>query len=131
MDCKNYTEMKVKLINNYLCRDIPVDTLLETIPGMEVDSKGIFNIPGGMCYLCKTPSGSLKYVLATSVEIVDACSIDWEQRRYELAKEYSKEFVQLQHYQGRNETGVVSSKVCEWSAELANTLIEELKRKKK
>lgn len=77
--------MKVKLINNFLYKDIPVDTLLDTIPGMEVDSEGIFNIPGGMCYLCKTPRGSLKYVLATSVEIVDASNIDWEQIRVQAS----------------------------------------------
>lgn len=77
--------MKVKLINNFLYKDIPVDTLLDTISGMEVDSEGIFNIPGGMCYLCKTPSGSLKYVLATSVEIVDESNIDWEQVRIQAA----------------------------------------------
>lgn len=57
-------------------------------------------------------------------------SIDWEQRRYELAKEYSKEFVRLQHYKGVSETGVVSSKVSEWSVELADSLIEELKKEK-
>lgn len=57
-------------------------------------------------------------------------TVDWEQRRYELAKEYSKEFVRLQHYKGMSETGVVSSKVSEWSVELADAIIEELKKKK-
>jgi len=56
--------------------------------------------------------------------------IDWEKRRYELAKEYSKEFVKLQHYKGMTETGVISSKVAVWSVELADALIEELKKKK-
>lgn len=54
--------------------------------------------------------------------------IDWEKRRYELAKEYSKEFVKLQHYKGMTETGVVSSKVAVWSVELADALIAELKK---
>lgn len=56
-------------------------------------------------------------------------TVDWEQRRYELAKEYSKEFVRLQHYKGMSETGVVSSKVSEWSIELADALIKELKNR--
>ena len=63
-------------------------------------------------------------------EVENIQFFDWEQRRYELAKEYSKEFVRLQHYKGMSETGVVSSKVSEWSVELADSLIEELKKEK-
>lgn len=53
--------------------------------------------------------------------------IDWETRRYELAKEYSKEFVRLQHYQGISENGLSNPKVVEWSIELADALIKALK----
>lgn len=71
--------------------------------------------------------------LEVNVEDIDSFidnNIDWEKRRYELAKEYSKEFVRLQHYKGMSETGVISSKVSEWSVELADSLIEELKKEK-
>lgn len=54
--------------------------------------------------------------------------IDWEQRRYELAKEYSKELVRLQHNKGRTETGYLIPDVVKWSVELADALIEELKK---
>lgn len=55
--------------------------------------------------------------------------IDWEARRYELAKEYSKEFVRLQHYAGLSENGLSNPKVVEWSVELADLLIKELQKK--
>ena len=55
--------------------------------------------------------------------------VDWEQRRYELAKEYSKEFVRLQHYAGLSENGLSNPKVVEWSVEIADALIAELQKK--
>lgn len=51
----------------------------------------------------------------------------WEQRRYDLAKRYSIEFVKLQHHQGRTECGILYSKVVGWSVELADELIAKLK----
>lgn len=54
--------------------------------------------------------------------------IDWEQRRYELAKEYSKVFISLQHEQGRIDCGCYVPDVVKWSVEFADALIEELKK---
>lgn len=56
--------------------------------------------------------------------------VDWEQRRYELAKEYSKVFISLQHEKGRVDCGCYVSDVVKWSVEFADALIEELKKKK-
>lgn len=55
-------------------------------------------------------------------------SIDWEQRRYELAKEYSKVFIGLQHEAGRVDCGCYVPDVVKWSVEFADALIEELKK---
>lgn len=54
-------------------------------------------------------------------------AIDWEQRRYELAKYYSTEFVKLQHESGVTECGMLYSEVASWSVELADALIKKLK----
>lgn len=64
------------------------------------------------------------------LEVIDKTedkAVDWEQRRYDLAKRYSIEFVKLQHYQGRTECGILYSKVVGWSVELADELIAKLK----
>lgn len=64
------------------------------------------------------------------LEVIDKTedkAVDWEQRRYDLAKRYSIEFVKLQHYQGRTECGIPYSKVVGWSVELADELIAKLK----
>lgn len=64
------------------------------------------------------------------LEVIDKTedkAVDWEQRRYDLAKRYSIEFVKLQHHQGRTECGILYSKVVGWSVELADELIAKLK----
>lgn len=53
--------------------------------------------------------------------------IDWEKRRYELAKDYSTEFVKLQHKKGITECGILYPDVVSWSVELADALIKKLK----
>lgn len=118
--------MKVKLLKNHCCMDIPVDTIMEVIPGMEADAADVFNIPAGMCYLCKAPSGNLRYVLATNVEIVDARNIDWEQRRYEIAKDITAAMAANPYEQMVRADGKQLSK---WGVEIADALIAELKKK--
>ena len=75
-------------------------------------------------------NGETLEVSVEDIESFETSDIDWEKRRYELAKEYSKEFVKLQHYKGMSENGLLNSKVIEWSVELADLLIEELKKNK-
>lgn len=58
-------------------------------------------------------------------------NIDWEQRRYELAKEYSKTFINLQHEAGRIDCGCYIPNVVKWSVDFADALIEELKKERK
>lgn len=54
-------------------------------------------------------------------------AIDWEKRLYELAKDYSTEFVKLQHKKGITECGILYPDVVSWSVELADALIKKLK----
>lgn len=75
-------------------------------------------------------NGETLEVSVEDIESFETSDIDWEKRRYELAKEYSKEFVKLQHYKGMSENGLSNSKVIEWSVELADLLIEGLKKNK-
>lgn len=69
------------------------------------------------------------YIKVSKLEFLGCDDIDWEARRYELAKEYSKEFVRLQHYAGLSENGLSNPKVVKWSVEIADALIAELRKK--
>lgn len=121
--------MKAKLTTqwSYYCTTIPEGTEVKIIKGMEADAAGVLNAPYGMCYLCEY-EGSTHYIPATYLTITDYSNVDWEARRYELAKEYSKELIRLQHHKGKTETGYIIPNVVEWSVELADALIDELKR---
>lgn len=84
-----------------------------------------------MCYVDSEGLEHTKKINALrDLEVIDKTedkAVDWEQRRYDLAKRYSIEFVKLQHYQGRTECGILYSKVVGWSVELADELIAKLK----
>jgi hypothetical protein len=47
---------------------------------------------------------------------------------HELAKEYSKVFINLQQEKGRIDCGCYVPDVVEWSVEIADALIAELKK---
>ncbi len=36
--------------------------VVEIVPGMETDSEGIWNIPGGRLFLCRTEDGHLSLI---------------------------------------------------------------------
>lgn len=126
--------MKIQLISDYyikiLNKIIPQNTIFDVVDVDEyIDGRKDYEIHYEGNYIFIPESCAIVFKENISNKNTNK-SIEWEQRRYELAKEYSKEFVQLQHYKGMTETGVVSSKVAAWSVELADALIEELKKKK-
>lgn len=85
--------MKVKVLKNVCCKNIPIGSVLDVIPGMQADAADIYNTPVGMCYLCKDENGTLEYIPATFVEIVDASNTDWQQVRINAAISIIQGFV--------------------------------------
>lgn len=79
--------MKAKLIKSWdFCKvSIKEGTEVNIIKGMEADADSVLNAPYGMCYLCEL-NGHMHYIPATLLTITDWANIDWEQRRYEIAK---------------------------------------------
>ena len=63
--------MKAKIIrNSNYTPDLKVDEIVEIVPGMETDSEGIFNIPGGKLFLCKKSDGTFAYEFPSNLQIV-------------------------------------------------------------
>lgn len=77
---------KLKVSWDFNRTEIEKDTEVTIIKGMEADADGVLNAPYGMCYLCEL-DGVMSYVPAIYLIITDWDNIDWEQRRYEIAKE--------------------------------------------
>lgn len=123
--------MKAKVNKTWSFNNTKIEEGIEVriIKGMEADASDVLNIPCGMCYLCELDN-YMTYIPATHITITDWSNIDWEQRRYELAKEYSKVFIGLQHEAGRVDCGCYVPDVVKWSVEFADALIEELKKGK-
>lgn len=79
--------MKGKLIKRWKYNDVDIQCGTEVIiiKGMESDASGVLNAPYGMCYLCELNS-IMTYIPATHISITEWSNVDWEQRRYEIAK---------------------------------------------
>lgn len=63
---------------------------VEIIPNMEADADDVaYGNASGKCFLCRTSEGKHIYFPATHLlaKREDSLGIDWEQRRYEIAKE--------------------------------------------
>lgn len=74
-------------------------------------------------------NGETLEVNVDEIESFGCDCIDWNERRYELAKEYSKIFINLQHEKDRIDCGCYVPNVVEWSVEIADALIAELQKK--
>lgn len=112
---------KLKVSWDFNRTEIEKDTEVTVIKGMEADAADVLNAPYGMCYLCEI-DGVMSYVPAMYLIITDWDNIDWEQRRYEIAKECVAVLM-------RNE--ITLEDAAKLSVEQADALITELKKKNK
>lgn len=112
---------KLKVSWDFNRTKIEKDTEVTIIKGMEADAADVLNVPYGMCYLCEI-DGVMSYIPATYLIITDWDNIDWEQRRYEIAKECVAVLM-------RNE--ITLEDAAKISVEQADALIAELKKKNK
>lgn len=63
--------MKARVIRDSIyVPDLEVDEIVEIVPGMETDSEGIFNIPGGKLFLCKKSNGTFTYEFPANLQII-------------------------------------------------------------
>ena len=112
---------KLKVSWDFNRTEIEKDTEVTIIKGMEADAEGVLNAPYGMCYLCEL-DGVMSYVPAIYLTITDWDNIDWEQRRYEIAKECVAVLMSGE---------MTLEDAAKISVEQADALITELKKKNK
>jgi len=63
--------MKAKVIRDSIyVPNLEVGEIIEIIPGMETDSEGILNIPGGKLFLCKKSDGTFVYEFPSNLQII-------------------------------------------------------------
>jgi hypothetical protein len=117
---------KLKVSWDFNRTEIEEGTEVTIIKGMEADADGVLNAPYGMCYLCEL-DGVMSYVPAIYLTIIDWDNIDWEQRRYEIAKAAMQGVLSNPAFCNTSTNKDFPIKIAIYSA---NKLIEELKKTK-
>lgn len=72
-------------------------------------------------------SESLNFYLDTLPVNGENKDVDWEQRRFDLIKAYSIEFVKAQNRKGEIDCGVYVPDVVSWSITIADRIIEAMR----
>lgn len=110
-------------------------TEVKIIKGMEADAADVLNTPEGMCYLCEH-EGNMFYVPAELLTITDWSNIDWEKRRYEIAKEAMAATMsswnlleQILYKNAKMGQMQIHNFISKVAVMFADALIEELKKK--
>lgn len=128
--------MKAKVNKTWSFNNTKIEEGIEVriIKGMEADASDVLNIPCGMCYLCELDN-CMNYIPATHLTITDWSNIDWEQRRYEIAKESitaimsNNEFLDLVlDIESNKNNREIPKAVGIAAVAFADALIEELKK---
>ena len=70
---------------------------------------------------------SLNYYLDTLPVDDENKDVDWEQRRFDLVKAYSIEFIKTLHRKGEIDCGVYVPDVVSWSITIADRIIEAMR----
>lgn len=115
---------KLKVSWDFNRTEIEKDTEVTIIKGMEADAADVLNAPYGMCYLCEL-DGVMSYVPAIYLIITGWDNIDWEQRRYEIAKATMQGVLSNPAFCNTSTNKDFPIKIAIYSAD---KLIEELKK---
>ena len=100
---------------------------VEVNMNIKADSKDVRNTPEGMCYLCKF-NGKYAYFPITWLDIdFSEKDIDWEERRYEIAKEAMNAILSNSKW-ADSHWGRYGVDVIERTMIYTDRLIEQLKR---
>ena len=64
--------MKARVKETYYTSSFKEGEIVEIIPNMEADAADVFNVPAGKCFLCKKEDGTLKYIIATNLQLLSS-----------------------------------------------------------
>lgn len=114
--------------------------IVTVYPDITADGGDIYNIPIGVCYLCEK-DGVRVYIPASQIDFINETenqsqaikyekTIDWEQRRYELAKEAMGGILSNPKWDKASDLGFYKSNVVGNAISYADYMIEQLKVKK-
>lgn len=110
--------------------ELKIGDEVEVNMNIKADSKDVLNSGEGMCYLCHH-HGKYQYLPITYLDIdFSKKDIDWEERRYEIAKEAMNAILSNQKWGEEYNKGYYKKDVVGNALSYADELIEQLKQSK-
>lgn len=113
--------------------------IVEIVPGMETDSEGIWNIPGGRLFLCRTKDGHQAYMFPSCLQVLtgevdDSVSEFRKEAALRFASAILANPMWYKHFEGRDDgakfgNAYFKKNVIGNAISYADELIEELRMK--
>lgn len=124
--------MKARVISTYYTSSFKEGEIVEIIPNKEADAADVFNVPAGKCFLCKKEDGTLKYIIATNLQLLSSEDDPdyWERLKHQYAGMAMQGILACEEWKIAPREGVsFAGEVALQAQEIAHSLVQKLKEK--
>jgi len=124
--------MKARVKATYYTSAFNEGEIVEIIPNMEADSADVFNVPAGKCFLCKKEDGTLKYIIATNLQLLsseDGTPDYWTRLEHQAAIAAMQGILSNPAFPEHSQEGYYKKNVVNNAYEYAHALEEKYKEK--
>ena len=128
--------MKARVISTYYTSAFNDGEIVEIIPNMEADAADVFNVPAGKCFLCKKEDGTLKYIIATNLQLLSSEDDPdyWTRLEHKAAIAAMQALLSSDTMMGilsRRDNGTMEEEVAREAFDYAHALVEKYKKEEK
>lgn len=118
--------MKARVKETYYTSSFKEGEIVEIIPNMEADAADVFNVPAGKCFLCKKEDGTLKYIIATNLQLLSSEEDPdyWTRLEHQYAGQFMQAMISSSNYIDVSEEAMADA-----SLRMAHALVEKMKEK--
>lgn len=124
--------MKARVKETYYTSAFNEGEIVEIIPNMEADAADVFNVPAGKCFLCKKEDGTLKYIIATNLQLLSSEQDPdyWTRLEHQYAGMAMQALLSsdtMMEVLSRRDNGTMEEEVAREAFDYAHALVEKLK----
>lgn len=124
--------MKARVKATYYTSAFNEGEIVEIIPNMEADAADVFNVPAGKCFLCKKEDGTLKYIIATNLQLLSSEEDPdyWTRLEHQYAGMAMQALLSsdtMMRVLSRRDNGTMEEEVAREAFDYARALVEKMK----
>lgn len=128
--------MKARVISTYYTSSLKEGEIVEIIPNKEADAADVFNVPAGKCFLCKKEDGTLKYIIATNLQLLSSEDDPdyWTRLEHKAAIAAMQALLSSDTMMGilsRRDNGTMEEEVAREAFDYAHALVEKYKKEER